>query len=179
MRLNEIAQLYVDDIQEEEGIHFFHINDKNDKVIKTPQSRRAIPIHPDLIEIGFLGYCSAIKQAGFPRLWMQLSYRENSYGKKFCAFYQRLNRNYITDDPRKVFHSFRHGFAYQLKEKGVQLSIIEELLGHSHGSISFDRYGKPYTIKTLYSAVKRLKFPLLPMEQLQCVAKKISDRISE
>ena len=166
MRLNEIAQLYVEDVQEKHGIHYFDINDRKNKSLKNPQSRRLLPIHPCLIDIGFLRYVELARQLNMPRLWMRLSYRENSYGKMFSAVFQRLNRKYVTKDRRKVFHSFRHCFASQLKEKGVQPGIIEGLLGHTHGSISLDRYGKAYSLQTLYEAIKKIQHPV-PMQQLR------------
>lgn len=159
-RLNELAQLYIDDIQEIEGIYCININDNSDKVLKNPGSRRIVPIHPLIINIGFADYVAAIRKLNYPRLWMNLSHREDSYGKKFSAFYQRLNRKHVTDNPRKVFHSFRHGFANALKQNAVRSEVIAELLGHAHGSITLDRYGKPLGVKMLYDAVKTIRFPL-------------------
>ncbi len=172
MRLNEIAQLHTDDVLDADGIFCININNDGTKVLKNATSNRIVPVHPSLIKIGFLDYVSAVRAKGFPRLWMCLEQREDNYGKKFSAFFQRLNRKYITEDPRKVFHSFRHGFASQLKEKGARAEIIAELLGHSHGSITLDRYGKPFSIKTLYDSMRMLDFPL-PMKQLQQTATKI------
>jgi len=157
-RLNELAQLYTEDIQEIEGIYCININDNGDKVLKNPGSRRIVPIHPLIINIGFANYVAAIRKLNYPRLWMNLSSREDNYGKKFSSFYQRLNRKYVTDNPRKVFHSFRHGFANALKQNAVRSEIIAELLGHAHGSITLDRYGKPLGVKMLFDAVRTIKF---------------------
>ncbi len=157
-RLNELAQLYVEDVQNIEGIPCININDSHDKVLKNPGSRRIVPIHPTLIEIGFGEYVAAIRKLGLPRLWMNLTFREDNYGKKFSSFYQRLNRKSVTDNPRKVFHSFRHGFANALKQNAVRSEVISELLGHAHGSITLDRYGKPLGVKMLFDAVKTIKF---------------------
>lgn len=159
-RLNELAQLYSEDIQEIDGIYCININDNGDKVLKNPGSRRIIPIHPMILRIGFADYVAAIRILKFPRLWMNLSSREDNYGKKFSSFFQRLNRKYVTDNPRKVFHSFRHGFANALKQNAVRSEVISELLGHAHGSITLDRYGKPLGVKMLFDAVKTIKFPV-------------------
>lgn len=175
MRLNEICQLYVEDIMEKDGIHYFSINDLKDKKVKNPQSIRLVPIHPTLIDIGLLEYVAKIRNAGFPRLWMKLTYREDSYAKQFSSFFQRLNRKYITQDKKKVFHSFRHGFTSQLKEKGARSEIISELLGHSHGSITLDRYGKAYTLSTLKEVVDILDYSV-PLEQLKTTAKIITSK---
>jgi hypothetical protein len=41
---------------------------------------------------------------------------------------------------------------------GVEEPIIKELIGHSHGSITFDRYGKRYNLTTLLSVVEKITF---------------------
>jgi integrase len=55
-RREELAQLYVRDIhQHESGSWFIRIiDDRPDKSVKTDSSRREIPIHEDLIALGFL-----------------------------------------------------------------------------------------------------------------------------
>ncbi len=158
MRLNEICQLYVEDIIVESEIPCFDINEKADKVLKNPASRRIVPIHPDLVKLGLLTYVETLRRQGLPRLWMNLTRREDSYAKQFSAYFQRFNRKYITQDATKVFHSFRHMFATGLKNAGVRAEIISELLGHTHGSITLDRYGKPFDAVTLLKAMRSLRF---------------------
>jgi integrase len=48
MRLNEICQLYVEDVKEIEGVWCFDINDDGDKRLKNKASRRLIPVHPEV-----------------------------------------------------------------------------------------------------------------------------------
>ena len=50
LRLNEVCQLYCDDIVSLDGFWCFDINGKGDKRIKNSASERVIPIHPKLIE---------------------------------------------------------------------------------------------------------------------------------
>ncbi|MBF0503288.1 MAG: site-specific integrase [Candidatus Riflebacteria bacterium] len=176
MRLNEICQLRTEDIVTVDGILAFDLNDTGEKVLKNLTSSRIIPIHPDLIRIGFLDYVAVIREKGLPRLWMKLTRREDSYAKQFSSYFQRFNRKYITDNPRKVMHSFRHMFANQLKQACVRTEIISELLGHTHGSISIDRYGKPFDAKTLLGSMNALRFEI-PTGQLVEAAKHILSQI--
>lgn len=58
-RANEYASLYISDVKEEGGIHFFDITRTDDfgkivKSLKTEASVRRVPIHKTLIEFGFL-----------------------------------------------------------------------------------------------------------------------------
>lgn len=71
---------------------------------------------------------------------------------------QRYKRKYITSDRRKVFHSFRHNFCDNLKQWGVEESIIAELVGHSNQSITAGRYGKRYRPEKLLKAIRHLDY---------------------
>lgn len=159
LRLDEICQLYVDDIQLVDGIWCFNVNDECDKKVKAESSKRIVPIHPELISKGFLCYVDRLISQKAPRLWMALSWRkEDGYSNGFGNWYRRFNRQYVTDDPKKVFHSLRHMVADTLKQAGVQEVIIEEILGHTHKSISTGRYGKRYQPKVLLEALKLINY---------------------
>ena len=56
MRLKEITQLKREDIIEIGDIYCISININDDKTTKTDTSIRTIPIHPKLIELGFLDF---------------------------------------------------------------------------------------------------------------------------
>ena len=51
---------------------------------------------------------------------------------------------------KKNFHSLRHTVIDHLKQKGIELSFINELAGHSSGNIDMDRYGEGYNPEILY-----------------------------
>lgn len=161
MRLNEICQLYVDDVKQVEGTWCFSINGAKDKRLKNAGSERVVPIHPKLMDLGFIRYHASVKNALVPRLWMNLTWTEvNGYSNSFGNWYQRFNREHVTDDPKKVFHSFRHLVADTLKQAGGQDSLIAELLGHSHGghAMTMSRYGKRYQPRVLLEALMHLDY---------------------
>lgn len=165
MRLNEICQLYREDIQNHDGIYCITINNEKDKTVKNDSSIRKVPVHPDLINIGFVDYVESMK--AYPRLWMNLENYRGIYSQNFGKWYQEFNREYITKDKRKVFHSFRHTFTNQLKEAQVDPHIVAELLGHTHGSITFDLYGKRYQLNTLYEGISKLDYGIkLPQQNV-------------
>ena len=57
------------------------------------------------------------------------------------------------------FHSFRHTFIDTLKQEGVEPHFINELVGHTQGDISSDRYGKNYNPDILYNkCIKRVVY---------------------
>jgi integrase len=73
-------------------------------------------------------------------------------------WYQRFNRQYVSNDPKKVFHSMRHTVADMMKQKGVSEAVIAEIIGHAHASITRGRYGKRYQPKVLLEAMMQLEY---------------------
>lgn len=64
MRMNEICQLKVSDIRTLDGVQCFVVIEDGDKRVKTAASERAIPIHQELIRIGFLAFVDEQRAAG-------------------------------------------------------------------------------------------------------------------
>jgi integrase len=159
MRLGEICQLYVEDIQQVDGLWCISINGENDKRLKNLASQRIIPLHPVLLDNGFLRYVEQVKAAGNPRLWMNLAWTDvNGYSNGIGKWYQRFNREYVTDDPKKVFHSMRHTVADTLKQRGIQEAVIAEIVGHTNDSMTMGRYGKRYQPRVLLEALVLLDY---------------------
>lgn len=159
MRLNEICQLYVNDIQQVNDVWCININDAGDKRLKNIASERIIPIHPTLLELGFLDYVKITEAEKHPRLWMNLQWTKiEGYSNSFGKWFQRYNRKYVSGDPLKVFHSMRHLVADTLKQGDVKDSLISEIMGHSHNSITTSRYGKQYRPEVMLEAMKKLDY---------------------
>lgn len=158
LRLDEICSLYKEDVREIEGIWCFDVNENRpDKKLKTSSSKRIVPLHPQLIELGFLEYVKGCEA----RLWPNLSWREaDGYGNGLGKWFQRMNRAEITSDPLKSFHSLRHTFTDSLKQSGVPEEITAALLGHKHEGITYGRYGKVYRPQVLLEAVQKIVFTL-------------------
>ncbi|QXE88112.1 site-specific integrase [Geomonas nitrogeniifigens] len=159
LRLNEICQLHIDDIVMIDDHWCFDINDTNDKRLKNAASARMVPVHPKLVELGLIRYYETLKAAKQPRLWMNLeSIRLHGYTNGIGKWYARYNRDYVTEDPKKVFHSMRHTVADMLKQKGISEVVIAEILGHAHATITSGRYGKRYQPKVLLDALVQLEY---------------------
>ena len=162
MRLNEICALYLDNIRGVQGNHrnkrwcFDIVEEPNrpDKKLKNKSSRRILPIHETLIELGFLDFVELIKklEPKHKRLFEHLPYGEGSYGRNVSKFWnQRYLPKLGLKTNKKNFHSLRHSVADHLKQKGVEPHFINELLGHSQGDISSDRYGSAYNPDILFN----------------------------
>ncbi len=151
LRLDEGCQLYLADIKcDESGIPFFDINDELDKNLKTPQSKRCIPIHPLILELGFLDHVENLRKQGKVRLWENLKWcKKGGYGKDFGKWYQVINRYFITKDKKKVFHSFRHNMEDMMKSHRVEEALRNDILGHKNKGEGNARYGKPHSVAVM------------------------------
>ena len=170
MRLNEICSLYLDNIIQVKGNHrekrwCFNIleePDRPDKHLKTLSSKRVVPIHDTLIDLGFIEFVELLKKrhTNRQRLFQELKYGEGSYIRNVSYFFNKKYLNLLglkTD--KKNFHSIRHTVIDHLKQKLVEISFINELVGHHHGNIDLDRYGKGYTTDIIYNkCVKKINY---------------------
>jgi integrase len=157
-RLEEIAQLDVGDVKKVEGVWCFDINPADDKFLKTKGSKRVVPIHSHLINLGFLDYLESLKQSGSDRLFPQLTKSANGYGSAISKWFNPRLRKMGIKDPEKVLHSTRHTVITQLKYADAQNHTIAELVGHTVESITVGRYGKKLNVKALQTEVEKLDF---------------------
>ena len=145
-RLNEISQLYVDDIFQSGDVWLFKIEaNTKDKKVKNKASERSVPIHSKLIEIGFLKYLSDVKAHGFARLFPNLpTSSKNGYGDSVGDWF---NGRYLRPaahgsksqragviDPKKSFHSFRYVVINRLYGITSKKTLTAEITGHERGS---------------------------------------------
>jgi len=170
MRMGEITPLYLDNIRSIQGNHrnsrwcfdILEESDRPDKKLKTLSSRRIVPIHDTLIEIGFIEFIELLKKKDpkRKRVFEELPYGDNGYNRNVTRFF---NTRYLpklglkTD--KKNFHSLRHTVIDHLKQKGIEPHFINELVGHTSGNIDLDRYGKGYNPDIIYNkCIKQIAY---------------------
>lgn len=168
-RVNELAQLHVDDISTHDGIDIIRIDDEDYKRTKTDASVRVIPIHSALIGAGLLEYVSAIRAEGWQRLFPELSWTAKSaYGKDPSSDFTAYRRacGVSPDKNRvKVFHSFRTTANSVLRFKGVPKERRERLVGHESEDTNNRAYrpadrDEMFSMATLRDDLEKLSFDL-------------------
>jgi integrase len=80
-RREEIASLKSSNIRPIDDVLSIEIEEG-----KNANARRMVPIHPKLIELGFLEYAKSIKNQGFAFLFPHLVDSANGKGKKVGSF---------------------------------------------------------------------------------------------
>lgn len=183
-RINEIAQLNIDDIKtDKEGIAYFNITgddeEEDSKSIKNEESKRVVPVHQKLIDLGFLDFVKSREGKEIQNLFDIKKARADKYGKVPATWFnQKYLRGYLKlDDPAIVFHSFRHRFVTSLSQAIIDSSGISEaqiirnktpeslvlrrIVGHSVASSltdsrSSDVHTDTYTGELSVSSMKRV-----------------------
>ena len=162
-RIDEICQLHLDDIHQIDGVWVFDINDKDEKKLKTLSSKRLIPIHSQLIELGLIKYHKALLKQGEKRLFPDLKKGKDGYSTQAGRWFNDRHRKKMGIDSKdKTFHSFRHTMTNQLKQKGNIQSHVGALTGHQDESITFGLYGSAYEPNVLLPIIEQLTFPINP-----------------
>lgn len=143
-RPGEIAQLAVADVRQEHGYWIMHITTEGegDKSVKTKGSMRVVPVHPELIRLGFLKYHAAVKATGETRLFPKAT--RNQRGQMVADFSRDFGR-YLTRIKIKngrglSLYSFRHGAADALRRAGYLDEQFGFILGHASATMT-GRYG--------------------------------------
>lgn len=161
-RMNELCQLYLDDITQVDGVDCIHIQaSRADQKLKNLTSERLIPIHSKLKELGIMDYIEHQRSLGRCRLFPELSlHKRHGYShipsRWFAGVREKLGLK--GGEEQKDFHSFRHTVADHLKQKGIAESLIGGILGHTTGGLTFTRYGKDYKPEVLSPVVEQLTF---------------------
>lgn len=164
-RLNELCQLYVEDIIEKDGIPCIAITAAtDDKATKNRQSERTVPIHPVIIKLGFMKYVESM-QGRHERLWPNLKFKRGNYKEDFGKWFNRtLQNKYIAEGERKSFHSLRHSFINFFVQRidKVPLHILKSMVGHLDDGkgkdITLQRYGKELEPRVLLKTLKMLDY---------------------
>src|SRR5262249_60833592 len=108
---------------------------------KSPSPARRVPVHPELICLGFLDFVERQRAAGQVRLFPELTVgKYGSASAQYSKRFGRLLRSIGITDKRKVLHSARHTVKDRLRAAQVPLDVQNAILGHATGSVG-ESYG--------------------------------------
>ncbi len=163
-RLNEVAQLQVKDIRTTEGgTVYIHINEDDSslpgKSIKNAHSDRCVPLVDGAYGFVLSDFIALIEtrrnaNGNDAMVFDDLRLMKNGYGEQVSKWFNRtLLPKVLAERDGLAFHSFRHTAATQLKQYGVELAYAQAIMGHSSGSITYDRYAKEVEVDRLVNVM--------------------------
>lgn len=161
-RLNEICQLETSDIRQQDGIWCIDINAEGDrKHLKTAASKRLVPLHPKLLELGFLDYVTERKNQKAAKLFSGFSYSpQNGWGRNLGRWF---NERFLTalelKTKENTFHSLRHTINTRLLHANVVEPLVKSIIGHEQEGMTYKQYfGEGFTLEQRYEALQKLDY---------------------
>lgn len=177
-RQAEYAGLRVSDIREDSDtrapLMWFTRDVKAGRRLKTKTSERVVPIHPQLIEIGFLDYVAERREAG-EQAWLFPTVAPDQKGalSAWAKWWSRYLRNHMgVKDTNKVFHSFRHGFQDALRQATSDEELRDALAGRSSGKSVSRKYGakevlRRWGIAALKTTIDKISYLELDLSRVR------------
>jgi integrase len=163
MRLNVCCQLDVADVAKLDGVWVIYIREDSesgadDKRVKSDAGQRFVPVHPELVRIGFHKYVQERKKAGDAKLFPELPRGKNGYySDPFGKWFGRFLKKAGAKAPRTSFHSFRHSYRDALREAGISPERVRALGGWAGGSGGAEEiYGGGFKASTLAKEIRKL-----------------------
>lgn len=152
-RPNEICQLWVDDIYKEDGIYKLRIteNEVRGQTLKTKSSDRVIYLHQLLIDNGFLDYIEGSQ--GF--VFDLKKPASKTYSTFISMDFTKVIRQ-LSIDKEKTMYCFRHTVINRLKQKNVELTIREDLVGHEGQGTNEQVYAQNHSAVNLKKATEKI-----------------------
>lgn len=134
-RREELAQLETGRVRVEAGVPYLAIDPiDEDGQLKTDESRRAVPVHQELIRLGFLAFVEDRRKAGGGRLFPLLKQNKlNQYAAAWGSWWSTYIRasTGIQDKTISPMHSFRHSVVTDLRQQRIREDEERRLLGHT------------------------------------------------
>lgn len=171
-RQTELGQLHPDDVYEETYMDAsgnklsawvvrFVDNPERGQFVKTEGSERRIPIHRDLITLGFLEVAAEAKRSNRARIFNDI--KPNAEGElmgNWSKWFSRYLRGTCGVTDRKVvFHSFRHSFKDYCRALNIDSAVNNALTGHESGDVADDYGSTDYPLAPLVEAINKFTIP--------------------
>lgn len=168
-RIGELCQLHPEDVEQEAYVDpkgkpqkawviRIEQNKARGQTVKTESSERRIPVHDDLIKLGFVRYAQA--QKGKHLLFDRIR-AGNSEGRLSMGwgqwFSEYLRTKCAVTDERMTFHSFRHTFKHHARQALIPADVHNALTGHETRSAADAYGGLSYPLYPLVEGMKRYR----------------------
>lgn len=149
---SEMARMKVQNIYIEQGVPVFYLADAS----KNQRSKRLVPIHEDLVKLGFLDHVAKLKKNGQDLLFPEWAARKDKVNDWF-------NNTYLVSlgikSKQKVFYCFRHTLQTELARCGVPRDVSKMISGHAPQEIASTYiFASPVTL--MAEALNKVRFDL-------------------
>lgn len=172
-RVSEVGQLYLSDFITVDGVHCFRITDEGkNQSLKNESSRRIVPIHSRLIELGILERLEHLRQQKetqfFPSANLTAINGAGNWLTKQWGPYMKAHgvKRLETEAGKYGFHSLRSNVIQAMQAKGINPEVRARIAGHTLEGEHFRAYSGDLTPKALLGALETVDWGL-GMEELK------------
>jgi integrase len=162
LRLAEIVGLRVSDVGAEQGQPMIYIR-AGERGLKGRGSRRDLPMHPELVRLGFAQYATERrKQAGADAMLFagQAPNERGQWGRKLGEWFSGRVKELGLEGRKLTIHALRHDFRDALREAGIDEPMAEYLFGHARKGLAAVYGGeRPYSLARLAEAIGKVRYP--------------------
>ncbi|SAL14249.1 phage-related integrase [Caballeronia cordobensis] len=175
-RLGELCQLELANFVYVDDVCCIEIMDAGEEqTLKNRNSKRLVPLHDKLIEMGLMRHVEAAKREGKVRLFPELDLNVSASHVASKLFGRYRARCGVTG-VEAPFHSFRHTFITRIMDAGGNLSQLAPIVGHGEKLITGNTYWNKRDARARREVVRLLAVPeeiatLLPAVEQVTVAK--------
>lgn len=160
LRSEEILQLYLDDIQIIDEIPCIVLKQGPGQRLKSQASRRTVPIHDNLLKLGFMQLVALRRREGEPRLfpWLERSQSKKTFTENFSKRFTKYRQDHKIYDAQRDFHSFRTTFNDLVILAERQDSHRRALMGHVERDVGITNYNPSgFSMTTLRDCVNAVE----------------------
>ena len=169
MRTNEMCQLRLIDIKKVENIWFIFVEDSEETRVKTENAIRKVPVHPQLIDMGFVDYVSKLKRSKKDRVFWELKEDRDGFASHVSRHFNErfLPAVGIWEKYTKVLYCTRHTFINKLYTERVDENVIKTLVGHEKGFTMKQYGGDPFTPEVLREEISKVNYSKINWKKLK------------
>ncbi len=168
-RANSAVTLQYNDIIEKEGLACINFTENHPiKQFKNDASERVVPIHPQLIELGFVAYVrnrqKKLNAQGtdfiFPKCQTKGGLYNNKYVmRKILSFFTEIGVKSGTKDGYD-FHSFRKNASIALQDARIPQTYINDIIGWE-GKNTMEQSYSNHTLQQIYAELIKFNYDFL------------------
>ncbi|MBV5347924.1 site-specific integrase [bacterium] len=166
-RVGELAQLRVCDVNAVGECAVMSITDEGEgQSVKSQAAVRKVPIHSELLRLGFIDYVDTLRSHNVALLWPAMTTREGKPGGYFSHWFGIYRRS-LGFGQYPDFHCLRHTVRSQMAEAEVSEAVMDALVGHEVKGSTGAKVYTHRTLKPLQKAIESIQYPVLSLARVQ------------
>lgn len=168
-RANSAITLQYDDVIEKDGIWCINFTENHPiKHLKNEASERIVPIHPQLLDLGFVNYVQRrqkeLNAKGTDFIFPKCQTKSGSYNSRYTVrvilnFLQKIGVKSGTKDSYD-FHSFRKNASIAMQNAGIIATFINDIIGWE-GKTTMEQSYSNHTLQQIKTEMSKFNYNFL------------------